>query len=429
MLDTYQIIRPTTLCDFVGNKDVIEQYARFLVSPQNTLLIFGESGCGKTCLSQLLFKELDFDPLVLNVESVQNVRQLKTVLENYLFTFTISECFNKKHKVVFIDDVDIIANHDKTIVSYLSTLIQNRIKGSKSKVVLTCNIREERKFTDLKNAVCKNMVIHLPSDDQVHHYLKCVCGINMDDNRLLQFIRDYGGNIRNILMNLPFAEHEDSISSDPKSSENEPRLCSGDTNVYDTLSKLLVSCSNKKPFSIKEIELRISNDPSLLSLLLYDNYLIDLYKDTNYAVSDVKQVIRTCASAYATASMMESGDMYDSLACYLSFLYRVGVVLHVLSDLLEKNIDRQSRNSDDFSFTTVLNRTALQVLHQKRTAKASTKHYLTPNNLHVLFNVHCVINLSAFIKELDAGTLCTSFNNNFNNFNNFRGNTSSARKR
>ena len=98
------------------------------------------TGIGKTSLLESIFNELNYD-----YKKFINLDTFKEEIDNFINCKTINQ-FNKKDKLIFIDDIEVLFN-DKNLGSYLVNLDNKNIP-----IVITLNKIYSRKFNEfLKN--------------------------------------------------------------------------------------------------------------------------------------------------------------------------------------------------------------------------------------------------------------------------------------
>lgn len=111
------IFRPTTLDEFVGNKDIVEQLKVFIYSAkkrQKTLdhiILYGPPGVGKTSLATVIANEIGSNILTISGKNIEKVSDLITVLSSI-----------NKNDVLFIDEIHCL---DKEIEEVLYSVMED----------------------------------------------------------------------------------------------------------------------------------------------------------------------------------------------------------------------------------------------------------------------------------------------------------------
>lgn len=256
--------------NFVGNRSTVKAVQEFLSSkvpiPRNIMCVLGPDGCGKSSLCQSLLDKCKKQVLELGKDSL-NGSDLQTVLKNFANNMTIESYMNKKDKVVFIDDLDILTNIDKLILSKI--LSANKLLKSKGiKVLMTCNINDERKVNDNAKEIdsCK---LGYPYVKDAYVYIMTAldsCKIEYDPEKLLVVVQKCKGNIRDAAVNM--------YSTDEDLRLKAQEAAFKDLNNFELTKRIL-----QKKYTMLELESFLRGDPGVVPFMLYENIADEL--DTN----------------------------------------------------------------------------------------------------------------------------------------------------
>ena len=272
IMELYKYITPRTTDKFVANKLQIKCINEFLKTKnnsitKNTLCVIGPDGCGKTTLCQLMFSKHNKQVLEIGKDNLAN-NYIKQTLHNFANNMTIDTILLKKEKVVFIDDIDILMNVDRLILSKLISL-DKILKNKNIKVVLTCNVNEERKINDnMKNIDIVKLSYPLYKDSYAY-IMNCfnMNDIEHDPARLLDVSQKCKGNIRDIILNLQ--------TSDEDLHEKNVQEAFKDLNNFEITRKIL-----QKKYSKADFDYFQQTDIGITPYMLYENIPDEL--DTNY---------------------------------------------------------------------------------------------------------------------------------------------------
>jgi len=80
---------------------------------EKPIIIFGDTGCGKTCLANYLLR--DFTTVYINSDNCRTTPSLTNFLNDSLYKKSITMLFKKKrpYKSLIFDDLDYIRKNDK----------------------------------------------------------------------------------------------------------------------------------------------------------------------------------------------------------------------------------------------------------------------------------------------------------------------------
>ena len=270
-MELFQYITPKTIDKFVANKLQIKSISEFLdtttSNSKNVLCIIGPDGCGKSTLCHLIFHKHNKQVLEIGKDNLAS-NDIKQILQNYANNMTIDTMLFKKDKVVFVDDVDILMNVDRLILSKLISL-DKILKIKKIKVVLTCNVNEERKINE-HNKNFELIKLSYPFYKDSYAYIMNHFNMNdieHDPKRLLDISQKCKGNIREIIINL---ETNDNDLNEKNSQETFKNL-----NNFEITKKIL-----HKNYSLADLDYFQQTDIGIIPFMLYENIPDEL--DANY---------------------------------------------------------------------------------------------------------------------------------------------------
>lgn len=182
---------PNKLDDFIGNNSEINKGIQWINDYKNTyvktpiLFITGNSGTGKTVLSNLLFDKYGFHPTIFTSYDLKNKKTIESDILKLLASNNINNFFFdiKLEKGIILDNIDYISSSDKVTINKLNNLIKKKYtkgKGYKlsKPIVFISNGRNDRKLTDIKKI---SMVITLNKLNTIQ-YLKYINRITQNEN-------------------------------------------------------------------------------------------------------------------------------------------------------------------------------------------------------------------------------------------------------
>lgn len=127
--------RPKKIKAVVGNEQLKKTFEKYLEKGEiPNVLLYGPPGTGKTTISKILIKTLDCEYLFLNGSDENGI----DVIRNKIGTFVSSVTFDKKFKIVFIDESDYISLNAQSV---LRNLIES--SSDTARFIFTCNYPEK----------------------------------------------------------------------------------------------------------------------------------------------------------------------------------------------------------------------------------------------------------------------------------------------
>lgn len=273
-MDLLNKIKPQSLKDVIGNRIQISNFLKYLKdeTPENNIILLtGPNGCGKSLICELSIKELDLDPLNINKTNL-TIKEIINLVTTFLSNRTISSFFEKKRKIIFMDNIDIMISIDKSIISLLSD-IYPILKKFNVLLLITCKNNEERKILELKNMV-EIVKINYPTIKDAFAYLSNIISeneIEISEDDLIQMVNKYKGSIRDIIMNMYVNDIEYSDLSSFK-----------DMTQFEIIKKVY-----RKKHTFQEIMSLLRDDVSIVSYLMYENFPDELHANCDFKASKI----------------------------------------------------------------------------------------------------------------------------------------------
>lgn len=391
-MEKLQTLTPTKVDSFVGNKISIRNIRSFLSSKapeKNILCIMGPNGCGKTILTNLLFLEMNLH--VLNIEKDTLVGQdMKTILNNFMNNLTIDSFFNKRQKIVFIDDIDILVCVDKCIYSKVMNC-NTSLKDKNIKIVITSSLQEEKRVNEhAKDIEC--IKLYHPSIKDSYAYILGKFdehNIEYDDGRLLEIVSKNKGSIRESVFSL------DSTSEELR--EKEMNTAFRDMNVFEASKKILQKRHNKT-----DLDGLIYGDAGNIPYILYENFPIEV--DVNYklgrgkkAASLIDHYLRI-NDHFITSSVFEDFAFKTQNWGYL--VYANNLKFGSIHEMLD-TLDKKATTKDvQYKFSQLISKISHKnIMGKKLKGISNSTHDISNTNLIMASDAHAQRVLSTDVLE------------------------------
>ncbi|MBN2459323.1 replication factor C large subunit [Candidatus Woesearchaeota archaeon] len=190
---------PKKLADIEGHAQAIEELRKFVThfKKGKALLLYGESGGGKTSSVYALAHELGLELIEINASDTRNADQIDSLLGNA--SKQMSLFF--KSKVILVDELDgITGREDRGGVQAILRLIQS----SAYPIIMVANNPYDQKFASLRKK-CAMVEFKTRPYTSILSYLKKICreeSIKYDEEALSMIARSSGGDMRAAINDL-----------------------------------------------------------------------------------------------------------------------------------------------------------------------------------------------------------------------------------
>lgn len=246
--------RPNKLEDFIGNKDIIMPFIRWLLewnsndNKKKCALISGYNGIGKTLIVDLILKKHDYNIINLGLDDNRDKNYMLDVIKPLIRT---KKTFNDQENVLVVSEVDY--GNDSGFISTLTECI----KETQIPIICICDNRYEQSIKPILN-YCFDIKLTKPKYEEVYKLLYNVVmkeKIKIKESELKDIYQQSNGDIRFILNNLQFG-----LRRGKKNIQS--------SNIFETTGKLL---SMDETIDSKYETYWLAND--LLPLMIQENYI------------------------------------------------------------------------------------------------------------------------------------------------------------
>jgi replication factor C subunit 1 len=281
--------RPNKLEDFVGNKNIIQPFIRWLLEwdannkKTKCALISGLNGVGKTLLVELILKKHDYNIINLSIDDDRDKETITQIIKPLLKT---KRTFDGQENCLVVSDID-CASGDYGFISILTECI----KETQIPIICICDDRYSQNIKPILN-YCFDIKLSKPSYDDIYRLIyKVVTTENLKISKqgVDKLYEQANGDIRFILNSLQMGLKKGDSGKNIQSS-----------NIFDTTGKLF-----SKETSIDE-KLRfywMAHD--IHTLMVQENYI----NNTLMTNDDVKRLENICYSA----DSLSDADLFDSV--------------------------------------------------------------------------------------------------------------------
>jgi len=281
--------RPKSLDDFVGNKNIIQPFIRWLLEwnannkKEKCALISGVNGVGKSLLVELILKKHDYNIINLSIDDDRDKETVNQIIKPLLKT---KRTFDGQENCLVVSDID-SSGGDYGFISILTECI----KETQIPIICICDDRYSQNIKPILN-YCFDIKLSKPNYDDIYRLIYKVVtteNIKISKQGVDKLYEQANGDIRFILNSLQMGLKKGDTSKNIQSS-----------NIFDTTGKLF-----SKETSIDE-KLRfywMAHD--IHTLMVQENYI----NNTLTTNDEAKRLENLCYSA----DSLSDANLFDSI--------------------------------------------------------------------------------------------------------------------
>lgn len=361
--------KPSNIDDIVGNKLAIQKLNDWLnnfnTDTNNSIIISGSHGIGKTLATQLLLEKYNYIIKIIypdELKSFRNDMDFKDYynFENSIFSkFKIKSYSNKKLALVF-DEIESISLASEK--KYVFDIFKTNAKNKHFPLIFISNTNHSKLLTDLKK-YCQEIKFYSPSSNELIKFIQKICiteNIEIteieaiekliifsqyDVRRLINLLQEYSYNYK-ILNNeniIKFTEY--SIIKDTS------------IGLFDACIELLNKSNNfDKIIKIYEI------DKVLIPLMVHENYYKKIISNKNkLTFNEQLNNMVEISESISNGDIIET-SIYTDQNWYLQNIH--GFYTCYNTSHISNKMERQITMSE-IKFSADLNKTSLKNINKK----------------------------------------------------------------
>jgi SpoVK/Ycf46/Vps4 family AAA+-type ATPase len=377
----------------------------FIKGDECCKILIGPSGCGKSKFCELLFKEANYNVIRPAYDTFLSHKDFVQFIEISAKTTTILDIVQKKKKILFLDDVDVLLSQDRYAATYLTSLIQKiQSKQYNIKLVITCVAAEEKKLTDIKKKV-DHLKLHVPTLGDCLLYIMGILdaeGYEVEEESLVELIKTMQFNIRNILVNI-------FTCSDMENEANQRAYY--DMNIFEVVGQ--VFNNSKKGFD--DLDIALSSDPTLISYMMYDNFKEYIRSCYTFTDDHYTTCIMNVMKFYMDSSIIEAEayvtNEWENIET--ANLIKCGSIRAFQNSIAKKPLG--SKQPYKICYTTIMTRSSQHYCNMKKVERFAARNEIDFHNMALLSEIafeNCKEKTWKNISKDDDGTIITSYMSN-----------------
>ena len=360
--------RPTTINEIVGNKQVIAKIedwiSRFDEVSNNTIIISGKHGIGKTLVIQLLLEKYSYKYKLIYPDEIKTFRSDMDFDDYYNFENSISSKVKMNHvqkkiALVFDETESITLTSERKYVFNIHK-INSKLKSFP--LIFISNTNHSKLTNDLKK-YCTEFVFYSPSSYELSEYIKKICKVEQieimdassidmliqftqyDIRRLVNVLQEYYYNYKTLNIKDITTFIERSIMKDV------------DIGLYDASLSIINNVSDfEQMFKLYEI------DKVLVPLMINENYYKKILSTKNKSNWDdmLNQMVQISDSLSIGDNIETS--IYTDQNWYLQNIHGFYTCYNT-SYYINKSDKKLTKT--DMKFSADLNKTSLKNINKK----------------------------------------------------------------
>lgn len=302
--------RPKKLDDFIGNKDVILPFIRWLLNwtPEDKknkcALVSGLCGIGKNLLVDLILYKHYYNTVHIALDEDRDKDYMTNVIKPLLKT---KRTFDGKRNALVFSDIDAGCDH-----GFMANLV-DCIKETEIPIICICNDRYDQSIKPVLN-YCYDIKMSKPTYQEVYHLLYKVVTtekIKVKEQQLKDLYEQSKGDIRFMLNSLQYG-----LLNGTKNIQS--------TNIFETTAKLL---SMDEDIEEKYKSYWLSND--LHPLMIQENYVNNIMGGND--------LLKRLSNIAYSADALSDVDMFQTCVNMTNWELEPYVALSVINSALKCN--------------------------------------------------------------------------------------------
>ena len=337
----------------IVNKKATDEIRNWLINKnitQNTLIIIGNTSCGKTYNINEIMKDYNCRYITPDICGDATGKELidmlvKTTRYNLLDILNSDE---SKEKIIVIDELELFIGIDRTAMGMLTDFIVKTCKDRQMRFIVICNKAAEKRISELRKSLLSNVIyFEKPTNNEMFELLQSLYK-NLNDKIINETVNTSDGYISQAIQNT------DNINKTCVNLKNETDL------IIPELEGLFINTPTRD-----EARDVFMQDPWMYPLRFHENLPHELLSRKGTVSAKESVYIKTLKMLIEWDILM-SGSSDESSGHY-SVPYAVEHISGVACNLLP--VLKRSKISDINElqqFTRMLSRLSLQKKHSRQ---------------------------------------------------------------
>jgi len=388
--------KPTNINQIIGNSIQIKKFKDWIcnlsTNKNQSIIISGTQGLGKTLTIKLVLEELGYIPRIINPNEIKDHRIYDDFNDYYNFSNSIynkinfSEHKNNKIALIFDETENITLTSEK---KYILDIYKNNNKLKSFPLIFISNNQHSKLLNDLKKN-CTEINFVIPNMIELKQLVKNISlieNIEWDSEhnieKLIIFAQNDMRRLINLLQELSFHLNQNKVTeSDINEFIDKTRKKNIDIGLFDSTERILNNYLDYESI-IKLYE----SEKVLLPLMIHENYLKKILNKSKDSWTDMITNIIKVSDFISRGDNIET-SIYTDQNWYLQNIHGFYTCINT-SFWINKTKSNYKINSEDIKFSSDLNKTSLKNINRKNIINLSKIIKNKSNQEFLMLNRMC----------------------------------------
>ena len=366
--------KPTNLSQVIGNKPQIKIFKEWLENidslKNQTIIISGNQGLGKTLIIKLILEEYDYIVRIINPNEIKDYKtyddfnDYHNFLNSIYCKFYINNTIKNKIALIFDETENITLTSEK---KYILDLYKDNKKFKSFPLIFISNNQHSKLLYDLKKN-CKEIIFITSSYNELKELILNIYNnekisiYNNDDiiiKKLINFSQYDIRRLVNLLQELSYhVENNTLYEKNIDEFINKSIKKNTDIGLFETTYNIL---NNYLDYNIiiKYYEI----EKVLLPLMIHENYIKRILNNSNNLLLDNLNRILKISDSISKGDNIET-SIYTDQNWYLQHIHGFYTCINTSFWINNNNLNNKLLY-DDIKFSTDLNKTSLKNINKK----------------------------------------------------------------
>lgn len=361
--------RPNNISDVVGNKQAIKNLEKWLGDfdehNNNSIIITGLHGIGKTLVTKLLLNKYKYNYKIIYPDDLKNYRLDNDFLDFYNYENSINCKVNIQKKpsnklALIFDETESISLTSER--KFVFNIHKNNTKYKIFPLIFISNNNHSKLINDLKK-YCMEIKFIEPSIFDLSIFVKKICKkekIKIEEINCIEKLVEFSQkDIRRLLNILQEYSYNNKVLNNENVVEFIKNSVKKNTDIglYDASLELL-----NKYHKYDDIYRLYETEKVLLPLMIHENYYKKILGSKNLTFEEELESIVNVSDSLSKGDNVET-SIYTDQNWYLQNIHGFYTCLNT-SYWINKNNDKEIKNYD-IKFSADLNKTSLKNINKK----------------------------------------------------------------